>query len=90
MEWALQDLPGVHDIVEYETRLNHVLPKYDDVVVCTYDITKFSASVVMDILRTHPQVIIGGVLQQNPFWVSPDEFLKELRDRDRQSRQPAR
>jgi hypothetical protein len=44
----------------------------------------------MDILRTHPQVIIGGVLQQNPFWVSPDEFLKELRARDRQSRQPAR
>ena len=22
MEWALEDLPGVHDIVEYETRLN--------------------------------------------------------------------
>jgi hypothetical protein len=23
-------------------------------------------------------VIIGGVLQANPFWVSPDEFLREL------------
>jgi hypothetical protein len=32
MEWALNDLPGVHDIVEYETRLNYILPKYDDVV----------------------------------------------------------
>lgn len=32
----------------------------------------------MDILRTHPMVIIGGVLQANPFWVSPDEFLREL------------
>ena len=31
MEWALEDLPGVHDIVEYEARLNHVLPQYDDV-----------------------------------------------------------
>jgi hypothetical protein len=38
MEWALEDLPGVDQIVEYETRLNHVLPKYDDVVVCTYDL----------------------------------------------------
>lgn len=44
MEWALEDLPGVHDIVEYETRLNYILPKYDDVVVCTYDVTRFSAS----------------------------------------------
>ncbi len=32
MEWALEDRPGVQDIVEYETRLNFVLPKYDDAV----------------------------------------------------------
>jgi DcmR-like sensory protein len=81
MEWALDDLPGVHDIVEYETRLNHFLPQYNDVVVCTYDLSKFSASVVMDIMRTHPQVIVGGVLQENPFYVPPDEFLAELRRR---------
>ena len=81
MEWALDDLPGVHDIVEYETRLNHVLPNYNDVVVCTYDLSKFSASVVMDIMRTHPQVIVGGVLQENPFYVPPDEFLLELSQR---------
>ena len=39
------------------------------------------ANVVMDVLRTHPMVIIGGVLQQNPFFVPPDEFLRELRER---------
>lgn len=32
MEWALEDRPGVADIVEYETRLNYILPKYDDAV----------------------------------------------------------
>jgi hypothetical protein len=32
MEWALEDRPGVDDVVEYETRLNFVLPKYDDAV----------------------------------------------------------
>ena len=81
MEWALEDLPGVDTIVEYETRLNHVLPKFADVVVCTYDLNKFSAGTVMDILRTHPQVIVGGVLQQNPFFVQPDQFLAELQAR---------
>lgn len=35
----------------------------------------------MDILRTHPMVIIGGVLQKNPFFVPPAEFLLELRER---------
>ena len=32
MEWALEDRPGVDDVVEYETRLNFILPKYDDAV----------------------------------------------------------
>jgi MEDS: MEthanogen/methylotroph, DcmR Sensory domain len=81
MEWALLDKPGVDDLVEYETRLNYVLPKYDDPVICTYDLTKFGSSVAMDIMRTHPVVIIGGVLQENPFFVPPDQFLLEIRER---------
>lgn len=35
----------------------------------------------MDIMRTHPMVIIGGLLQENPFFVPPDEMLAELRGR---------
>ncbi len=35
----------------------------------------------MDIMRTHPMVIIGGILQENPFFVPPSEFLHELRQR---------
>jgi hypothetical protein len=27
MEWALEDFPGVDDLVEYETRLNYILPR---------------------------------------------------------------
>jgi DcmR-like sensory protein len=81
MEWALEDLPGVHDIVEYETRLNHVLPQYHDPVICTYDLSRFEGSVVIDIMRTHPMVLIGGIVQQNPFYVPPDEMLKELKER---------
>jgi DcmR-like sensory protein len=33
MEWALEDFPGVNDLVEYETRLNYILPKYKDPVI---------------------------------------------------------
>jgi hypothetical protein len=86
MEWALLDKPGVDDLIEFETRVNYVLPKYDDPVICTYDLSKFSASVVMDIMRTHPVVIIGEVLQENPFFVPPDQFLLEIRERRRFAR----
>jgi len=78
MEWALSDSLGANDIAEYESRLNCFLPNYDMATVCAYDVTKFSAAVVMDVLRTHPLVIVGGILRENPFYVSPDEFLREL------------
>jgi hypothetical protein len=83
MEWALEDFPGVHKLVEYETRLNYFMPSYVNTapIVCTYDLNRFGAEVVMDILRTHPMVIVGGILQENPFYVPPDEMLKELEER---------
>jgi MEDS: MEthanogen/methylotroph, DcmR Sensory domain len=84
--WAALGKPGVEDLVEYETRLNYVLARYDDPVICTYDLSKFTASVVMDVMRTHPLVIIGGVLQENPFFVPPDQFLIELQERRRSAR----
>jgi MEDS: MEthanogen/methylotroph, DcmR Sensory domain len=80
MEWSLEDRPGVNDLVEFEARLN-LLPRFRDPVVCVYDLAKFGADVVIDVMCTHPMIIIGGILQENPFFVPPDEFLRELRER---------
>lgn len=81
VEWALEKHPGVDDLVEYEARVNYIWPQNKDAVICVYDLTKFGGDIVMDILRTHPMVLIGGLIQENPFFVPPDEFLKELRER---------
>src|SRR2546421_9210911 len=81
MEWALLDKQGVDDLVEYEARLNYVLPKYEDPVICTYDLTKTRCTMAIDIMRTHPVVIMGGLLHENPFFVPPDQFLREIRQR---------
>ena len=81
MEWALQDLPALNQIAEYEGRLNQALQKYDGVVCWTYDLSKFSASAIIDTLRTHPFVLIGEVLHRNAFFVPPEELLREHRER---------
>jgi MEDS: MEthanogen/methylotroph, DcmR Sensory domain len=78
-EWALKDLPGVLDIIEYESRFNLIWPKYKDITVCVYDATKFSAEVMMGMMRTHPLVIVDSEARPNPFYVPPEELLKELR-----------
>jgi MEDS: MEthanogen/methylotroph, DcmR Sensory domain len=72
---------GLDDWVEYESRVNYIVPEYRDPVICIYDASKFSGGVVMDILRIHPMVIIRGLLRENPFFVPPDQFLQEMHER---------
>jgi hypothetical protein len=81
MDWLFRDKPAVNNLLEYEARLNGVLSKYDDPVICNYDLSIVGASVAMDIMRTHPLVIIGGLLRENPFFVPPGKFLEEMRQR---------
>lgn len=81
MDWAVEGRSCVEDLVEFESRVNDVWRRHEDVVICVYDLAKFGGSTVMDLLRTHPMVIIGGILQENPFFVPPEEFLRELRER---------
>jgi len=81
MDWLFRDEPAVKNLVEYEARLNDLLSKYDDPVICNYDLSKFGASVALDIMRTHPLVIIGGILRENPFFVPPEQYLEEIRAR---------
>jgi MEDS: MEthanogen/methylotroph, DcmR Sensory domain len=79
--WAVQDRSHVDDVIEFESRVNDVWLRHDDAVICTYHLGRFGGDAVIDIMRTHPMVIIGGLLQQNPFFVPPDEFLREFRQR---------
>jgi len=81
MEWAGEGRPYIDDLIEFESRVNEVWLRHDDAVICTYNLEKFGGEAVVDIMRTHPMVIIGGILQQNPFFVPPPEFLREVRAR---------
>jgi hypothetical protein len=80
-ETAVDDWSSANEWVEYEMRLNEVLPGYDDPVICTYDVNLLGAGLALDILRTHPVAVIGGVLVENSFFSRPEDFLKELRKR---------
>jgi hypothetical protein len=82
MEWALEDRPGVDQLLEYEARANEVLAGHQQLAVCVYDVTRFGAELMVDVLRTHPMVLINGALYENPFFVPPAEFLKELHERN--------
>ncbi len=81
MDWVVEQGPYVDDVVEFEARVNDVWSRHDDAVICTYHLRKFGGDTVIDILRTHPMVLVGGILHQNPFFVPPAQFLSEIRMR---------
>jgi len=77
LEWGRDD---ASPLLQYESNFNRT-PRNRDPVICIYDLSKHSAAFIMDIMRTHPMIIIGGILQINPFYLPPDQFLQELRGR---------
>src|SRR5271165_1986952 len=81
MDWAAEGKSYTNDLIEFESRVNHVWEHHDDAVICTYHIGQFGGDTVIDIMRTHPMIIIGGTLQRNPFFVPPGEFLREFSER---------
>ena len=81
MDWAVKHRSHVDDVIEFESRVNDVWRRHEDAVICSYHLGQFRGDEVIDIMRTHPMVIIGGILQQNPFYIPPDEFLGEFRQR---------
>ena len=84
MEWALETDLDMNELLEYEAKANDAWLRQDGPVnpaICTYDLRRFRGDIVVDVMRTHPLIIIGGVLQENPFFVPPEEFLQEIRER---------
>ncbi|WP_257449664.1 MEDS domain-containing protein [Archangium lipolyticum] len=75
MEWAIDERPGLEQVLEYEARVNHLLNRLEQPAICVYDLNRFNGSTVIEVLRTHPYAIVSGVLQENPFYVPPEVFL---------------
>jgi hypothetical protein len=78
MDWIYRSAPGTDRVMEYEARMNLLVPTFDCTFMCVYDLTKLSGHMVVDIMATHPYVILNGRIRQNSFYVPPDIYLSQL------------
>jgi hypothetical protein len=74
MEWALTPAPGVEQLPYYESCVNFIMPQYNDVIVCAYDVTRFPALLLEHVARGHPYLLADGFVQENPYYVPPEEL----------------
>jgi DcmR-like sensory protein len=75
MSWAHRDPRAVDDLIGYESELNRIMSDFPQINLCLYDLTRCSGELIMDVLKTHPKVLLGGMIIDNPYYLEPDEFL---------------
>jgi AcrR family transcriptional regulator len=64
MEWAV-DGEYSGSLLRYESRLNDLVRRRPDILVCTYDLKRHSARTIADVLGVHPAAIVGGALRES-------------------------
>jgi hypothetical protein len=74
--WSRRDvLPDSNELLLLESEMNHYLPLYPQVIVCLYDIDRFGGGALMNLVKTHPRMLVGGMVIENPYLLTPDEIL---------------
>jgi PAS domain S-box-containing protein len=75
MAWVARIDPRPERLMEFEAKFNRFVRDHDILGLCQYDRSLFQPEVILNILRTHPTVVYGGFICENPYYVPPDEFL---------------
>ena len=76
MTWLFGVEKGTERLSDYESKINSFFPENDIVAICQYDRMQFLPETILNIIRTHPIVVSGGVVCKNFYYVPPDEYLK--------------
>jgi len=76
MTWSLRPGEGSERLLEYESLLNEFFPDHPCLAICQYDRRRFDATLLLDVIRTHPLVAIGATVCDNPGFVPPEEFAR--------------
>lgn len=73
MRWIEDRPPGIDELYAYEAGLNRLLPSYAFIGICFYDLAHVTGDLVMRVLDTHPKVLMGGMLFDNPYFSPPSD-----------------
>jgi AcrR family transcriptional regulator len=63
MGWAREGVPGVGDVIAYETEVDAILARPRVLVVCTYDVQQHSAGRIAAVLAIHDAGFVDGELR---------------------------
>jgi DNA-binding CsgD family transcriptional regulator len=77
MAWALNNWTGSERLIEYEARLNDFFPHSRASGLCQYDLQRFDPDIILQVLETHPKVLLNGCLLDNFYYIPPEDYLSD-------------
>ena len=79
MSWVLPGPPGAAEFFEYESSINQLQAQIPVLLMCMYDLGLFGTSMLVDVMRTHPKVLVGTTVLDNPDYLTPEQYLETRR-----------
>jgi DNA-binding CsgD family transcriptional regulator len=72
MSWVLPGPGGAKDFFVYESAVNKIVEDQPAVFMCMYDLRRFGVATLVDVLKTHPKVLLDSVVLENPHYLRAD------------------
>ena len=74
MSWLDRVRPERERVVRYESWANAFAARFPQAVLCLYDLRRLGSGVLLDLIKTHPRILLGGLVLENPHHLTDDEF----------------
>ena len=72
--WWGPQLPGDQALIAYESELNALTARRSAAILCLYDLNDCTGSLVIELVKTHPQLMINQLVVKNPWYLSPEDY----------------
>jgi DNA-binding CsgD family transcriptional regulator len=76
MSWMRPEPESSADFFVYESAVNKIVEDKPAIFMCMYDLERFGVSMLVDVLKTHPKVLLDRMVLENPHYLTSERFLE--------------
>jgi DNA-binding CsgD family transcriptional regulator len=67
------------ELTSYEVELDRFVAERPQAFLCLYDVDFFGGAAILELLRTHPKMLLGDEVVANPYYLLPDQHAAARR-----------
>lgn len=74
MSWLERAPAPREDVLQYEAWADGFAARFEHAILCLYDLRRLGSGILLDLMRTHPKLLLGGLVLENPHHVATAEL----------------